>query len=417
MKPCEILDNKKEISIFLLICVLIFSINSLFIYNNYMKFKEKKYQYIEAKIENSYEKSRENGKVYRVLKLKHDDFTFYTTAKKDLNLTAPNMVKIGVITENVSFLDYFKKRFYMPNYKICPTKYDKNFKDKMIEFITNQHENIMMKELYSTLYFATNISKNLRDNVTNWGIAHIIAISGFHIGIIFSFSFLIILPVYKFLQNRYFPYRNSTFDITIFVLFCLTIYLFILDFTPSFLRSLAMSFVGFYFLARNLQIVNFKTLFITIIFLISLFPSLIFSIGFYFSCMGVLFIFIYLKHFWSKFSLIKNIMFFNLYIFLAMNIIVYRFFPTITFQQLSVIPLGYIFVIFYPLSIVLHLLNLGYIFDDYLIKFLNFSIENYKTAIPLWLFLLANLLSLLAIRWKIFAIVVPILGFAPILFI
>ena len=292
-----------------------------------------------------------------------------------------------------------------------------NLKQNAINFITSQHVNPKMEELYSALYFATPISRELRANVTNWGIAHIIAISGFHLGIIFGICFFIFKPVYKFFQKRYFPYRSVNFDISIFVFILMSFYLLVLDFTPSFLRSLAMAFVGFFLLMRNFKIINFATLFITIAFLIALFPHLAFSIGFYFSCMGVLFIFIYVKHFKDKFSPFLHLIFFNLFVWLSMNIPVYYFFATLTPLQISVVPISYAFIIFYPLSVVLHIFGVGYIFDEYLLNFLEFSLSVYKTQIPLWLFITANLCAILAIKFKKFALLCPILGLLPIFFI
>ena len=436
MKKLEIFENKREIFYFLLFITIIFALNLAFCYHEFNEFKSQKYRFYNAQILQNYEKTNAKGKTYRVLRLKTSEFEFYTTTKKDFKTNGAKYLNIGVITQNVKFKDFVKKRFYMPSFKLKP-KFENSFensaqslqnspnlknkfanlKQNAINFITSQHQNSKLKELYSALYFATPISKELRANVTNWGIAHIIAISGFHLGIIFGVCFFILMPIYKFFQKRFFPYRSANFDISIFVFILMSFYLFVLEFTPSFLRSLAMAFVGFFLLMRNFKIINFATLFITIALLIALFPHLAFSIGFYFSCMGVLFIFIYVKHFKDKFSPFLHLIFFNLFVWLCMNVPVYYFFSTLTPLQIAVVPISYVFIIFYPLSVVLHLFGLGGIFDENLLNFLEFSVSSYQTQIPLWLFITANLCAILAIKFKKFALLCPILGFLPIFFI
>ncbi|MBO7369863.1 MAG: ComEC/Rec2 family competence protein [Campylobacter sp.] len=439
MKKLEIFENKREILLFLLFALSVFILNLGFCYKEFSEFKSQKYRFYNAQILQNYEKTNAKGKIYRVLRLKTGEFEFYTTTKKDFEFNGAKTLNIGVITQNVKFIDFVKKRFYMPSFKLKP-KFENsinseqnsaetlqnspnfknkfaNFKQNAINFITSQHKNSKMQELYSALYFATPISRELRANVTNWGIAHIIAISGFHLGIIFGICFFIFKPVYKFFQKRYFPYRSVNFDISIFVFILMSFYLLVLDFTPSFLRSLAMAFVGFFLLMRNFKIINFATLFITIAFLIALFPHLAFSIGFYFSCMGVLFIFIYVKHFKDKFGLFAHLIFFNLFVWLCMNVPVYYFFSTLTPLQISVVPISYAFIIFYPLSVILHIFGVGYIFDEYLLNFLEFSLSIYKTQIPLWLFVTANLSAILAIKFKNFALLCALLGVLPIFYI
>ncbi|MBQ2430875.1 MAG: ComEC/Rec2 family competence protein, partial [Campylobacter sp.] len=112
-----------------------------------------------------------------------------------------------------------------------------------------------------------------------------------------------------------------------------------------------------------------------------------------------------------------HLIFFNLFVWLCMNVPVYYFFSTLTPLQISVVPISYAFIIFYPLSVVLHIFGLGYIFDEYLLNFLEFSLSVYKTQIPLWLFVTANLSAILAIKFKNFALLCALLGFFPIFFI
>lgn len=254
MRQIELFSSKVQFSVFIGIILMILAANLTYHYYDFKNFKAEPTRILNAKILQAYEKTNKKGKIYKVIKLKTNSFEFYTTSRKYVNLRADQNVEIGVFTKNVKFKDYLSKRFYMPNFKISPSLNASkkagiftNFKEKMINFIVSQHENEKMREFYSTLYFATDMSKELRANVTNWGIAHIVSISGFHIGIIFSFIFITLLPIYRFFQNRYFPYRSAKIDITNMIMIFLLIYLFVLDFTPSFLRSLAMCAVGYFF--------------------------------------------------------------------------------------------------------------------------------------------------------------------------
>lgn len=421
MRQNRLFYSKKEIFLFLLFAVMFFALNLTYEYSKFKDFKSVKFRNLEVVVEHSYLKTK-NNKTYRVLKLKTPEFSFYTTTKKENLINRYDRLNLNVITDKVSFKDYFKKSFYMPSYKIKKIKFKPKFKDKIINFIEKQHENSKIKELYATLYLATPISKELRDDVTKWGIAHVVSISGFHLSIIFATFFLVLTPVYKFFQNKFFPYRSSYFDISVIAFLSMLFYLFLLDFTPSFLRSLLMGFLGFLFLIKNLKILSFWTLFLTILLSVMIFPNLIFSVGFYFSCLGVFYIYLYSYHFGEKFnktkkSLILHIIFFNIYVYLAMNIPVYHFFPTLAFTQISVIPIGYIFTIFYPVSAFLHIFGYGGLMDEWLLWFLNYEVKTYQADIASFLFWSMNVLLIPAIKFRSIAILLALSGILPLFFI
>ncbi|NLY03351.1 MAG: ComEC/Rec2 family competence protein [Campylobacter sp.] len=418
----ELFENRREISVFLIVVGLVFILNLLYQYYEFSKFTDKKFQFLEAKVEHSYIKTK-NSKTYRVLKLRNKEFSFYTITGKDSDIKRYDRLSLGVITDNVTYKEYLKKNFYMSSFDVEKLENSSNFKDFLVEAIVSQHTNLKIKELYATLYLATPISKELRADVTKWGIAHVVSISGFHLGIIFSTIFLFITPVYRFFQKRFFPYRSSYFDIATLAFFLMVIYLFLLDFTPSFLRSLVMAFLGFLFLIKNIRILSFYTLFLTIILTVCIFPSFLFSIGFYFSCLGVFYIYLYIHH-WGDFrevlgfkKIVWHAVWLNIYVYLAMNIPVYHFFPTLAFSQVAVIPVGYIFVLFYPLSAILHLFGLGYLMDFMLLKFLDFEVVTYQTEIPNYLFWMMNLLLIPAIRYKFIAIFLALIGIIPLFYI
>jgi competence protein ComEC len=273
-----------------------------------------------------------------------------------------------------------------------------------------------MQELYNALYLATPISKELRQNVTNWGIAHIIAISGFHLSVIFIFVFFVARFTIAPLQDRYFPYLNLRFYISLILFALMGFYLYILDFTPSFLRSYIMGLVGFLLLSRGLKVFSFGNLVLSVLIGLAFSPQLLFSIGFYFSCLGVFFIFLYIYHFgnrqdpssWRR--ILIHTLALEIFVFLAMNIPVYYFFPVTSWYQLSVIPLAYAFIIFYPVSLFLHLFGIGGIFDLWMIKFIEFAPAQGRANVELWEFIAYNALALLAIYKKHIMILLALLG-------
>ena len=171
-----------------------------------------------------------------------------------------------------------------------------------------------------------------------------------------------------------------------------------------------MSILGFYCALKGVKILNFKTLFIVALVSISLFPQLLFSVGFYFSLMGVFYIFLYFKHLKDKFSPFIHLILLNLYVCFAMEICVLYFFPLISLQQLSVLAINYIFSVFYPLSAALHIASYGDIFDGLLNNVLNFRLSSTKIFVPAIIFIFYNIASLLAIKFRFIFYILPLLG-------
>lgn len=95
-----------------------------------------------------------------------------------------------------------------------------------------------------------------------------------------------------------------------------------------------MAFWVFYLLCKNIKIINFVTLFCSTLLCISLYPRLLFSIGFLFSILGVFYIFLYMHHFANKFNNLINIILLNIWTFFAMVLPVLYFFPLISYQQI-----------------------------------------------------------------------------------
>ncbi|MBZ7996776.1 hypothetical protein AVCANL279_05505 [Campylobacter canadensis] len=141
---------------------------------------------------------------------------------------------------------------------------------------------------------------------------------------------------------------------------------------------------------------------------ISLNPSFLFNIGFFFSCLGVFYIFLFLHHF--KFKSLLNALYFESFVFLAMIIPVLYFFPLISFQQFLAILITPLFVVFYPLVLFLHIINCGALFDGYLLKFLAFKMAGDYFHLEFKYFILYLILSFLAIFNKHLLIIISIIN-------
>ncbi|MFV0481148.1 MAG: ComEC/Rec2 family competence protein [Campylobacteraceae bacterium] len=251
-------QNNFERVVCFVILLLIFTCNIFIKYLDFKDFKSRNWVTIRGNIANIIYLKAKDGREYRRLHVKSDTghtLSVVYWSKGEINLNA--RVGFRVKTTDVSFKDFLSQRFYALSVLVWnKDTEDVSVKNKIDNFVKSQHETKIMQEFYSTLYLATPISKELRDSVQRWGIAHIIAISGYHLGIIFAFMFFILSPIYRFFQDRYFPYRNARWDISVLIFAFFGYYLFLIDMTPSFLRSYAMGVVGFLFLWRGINVVG-----------------------------------------------------------------------------------------------------------------------------------------------------------------
>lgn len=111
----NLFNSKKELLLFFIVAFIIFGLNLSYEFYKFKDFKALKFRYVDAVVEQSYLKTK-NDKTYRVLKLKNDDFSFYTTTKKENELKRYDNIKLGVITDKVTFKEYIKKSFYLKSF-------------------------------------------------------------------------------------------------------------------------------------------------------------------------------------------------------------------------------------------------------------------------------------------------------------
>jgi len=411
MTKLPLFTSKKELFYTLLAVVILFCFSLSYEFYKYKKVTTYSLHVTTSKIVNMYNKTTKKDKTYVVYKLKNSDFTFNTVSWKDLHVKIGDELEVCFFTKKLTFYDYLKG-FYTTT-KFIHVK-SKNRTNAIVDFIQKQHENLLAKELYEALYFAKTISKDLREDIAKWGISHFIAISGFHLGILSSILFFMLRPLYTFFQDKYFPYRNRNADLTFLVFFFIGMYSYFIDFNPSVLRAYVMSLVAFFLFSRNIKIISFATLFFTMSIVLILFPRLLFSIAFWFSLCGVFYIFLFLHHF-VKLNKISIFIYIHFWVFILMLPIVHFVFDVFSFYQLLSPILSMLFLVFYPLSLVLHVSNFGGVLDSALIWFLSLHVKTLELTTPIWFLCSYIVLSLVAIKLRFIALLLPLFALSLLL--
>lgn len=417
LAPLRLFANAKEVAVCFGVLALLFALHVSVIYAQYQSFTQEGRAYVEGELLLSDARLSKNGKPYHVLHVKTKDFTLYTVAwKETLHIRPGEKVSVYAITENLGFSDFLSKRFFTPSFSLQALRQSDEGVAKQLSYkIHAQHESPKMQALFGALFLATPVPKDLREDVLFWGVSHLVAISGFHLGVLLALGYGLLRPLYRFFQNRYFPYRNATFDLGVVMLGLAFGYLWLIDFVPSFLRAFVMACFGFFLLMRHIKLLSFGTLALTVGVILVLFPHLVLHIGFWFSVFGVFYIFLYLHHFKDRFGAPMHAVLLNVWVFLAMNIPVHYWFPLTSWQQVGSIPLSIVFIGFYPLSAALHVMGLGGVLDGVLEPFLAWRMEGAEVPTPLWALVGYLGLSVLAIRWRFLAVGIVLLGGVPFL--
>ena len=295
MEKIALFETKKEQFIFLILFFALFCVNLFFKFVEYKNLTKVSYAKVSAEVLAIYPKVTKRGKRYSLLKLKTaNGIKFFGISWKrvDKELLLKK-VSLKLKTKSITFLSYLRG-FFAPVYALRVIDAPKKEKEKLLELINNQHKSSITKELFGALFLGGFVSKDLRNRVQNIGISHLIAISGFHLSVLLGIFYLLLTPIYRFFQDRFFPYRSLKLDLMVASIFLLLGYLYLVGFLPSLVRSFTMVLIGYFLYIRHIKILSFETLFVTIIALLALFPTLLFSLSFWFSVAGVFYIFLFL---------------------------------------------------------------------------------------------------------------------------
>jgi competence protein ComEC len=382
------LQNHNKQLLLTLFLFFIFLINLSIEYNKYLDFIDEEVYEVKVEVLNIYEKPTNN-----ILRLKSQNFDFFVNMDKSESeeIKKSDMLNMAIISLDVSFWDYLKG-FYATSIYFDKLEKTPKFIDKIIEKINSNHEDEMIKELFQTLFLGTTISKELRDICTNYGISHVIALSGFHLAVLsFTIYWVLYFP-YSFFHQQYFSYRNKKYDLILISLVFLFYYLILTDIIPSLLRAFVMLVLTIYFLRSNIKIVSYANLFFTFLIVVALFPKFLFSLGFWFSIIAVFYIFLFVQYF-KNLNKYFQIIFFDFWMFLVFNPIVHYYFPQTTYEQFLSIIINILFAIFYIFEIVAHIFGFTIYFDGFIKDFLSYEMNVFNVKTPFYFLLIFMIFS------------------------
>ena len=400
-KPA-LFPEKKTFVWFIVVLSVVICLRLFIEYNTYKSFVSKPFYYTYITVLNAYEKSK-GGKRYQVLKLKSDEgFTFYTTSHAKDNYQNMRLRVQIFPNKSISFQDYLGT-FYVKSRIKEQHSLPITFKDELLKKVASQHEEAALQSFYNAIFFATPLEKELREKIAMLGVSHLVALSGFHLGILWGLVYGLILLLYRPLQQRYFPYRHALFDVGMAAMLLLGTYVWFVDFPPSLLRSYAMVLVGWMMLLFGVELLSFTFLSTIVFILVALFPSLLVSLSFHLSVAGVFYIFLLLQYTKKFKAWIITLLFIPVGIFMFMLPVVHGIFPVTSGYQLLSPLLSLLFIPFYPLVMILHLLGLGNVLDSILLGLFNLPSSSKEMLLPVWMVGSYILLSLGAIwRQKLF---------------
>ncbi len=321
-----------------------------------------------------------------ILKLKaKEGFTFYTSTKEAIKDLRDRKVTILLFRpkKSPSFWQ-FLHHFYYPSYILQVLPKDRRIALK--EYITKQHEAMFFKELFGALFLATSLSKESRDRLANFGISHLVAISGFHLGLISGVVTFLLSFLLRPLWQRFVPFANLYLFTSFLAIGVAGGYMAFVGYLPSLVRSFFMMFLAFLLYMRGIKVFSFEFLAWVGLLILALFPRFAFTYAFWLSMSGVFMIYLFFHHFknlkWWQAALLLN-----LWVFWLMLPITMAIFEKLSIYQLFSPLLTLLFTLFYPLEAILHLLGLGGVLDNSL-TFLMQKSAFIDVVVPGWFMVL-----------------------------
>ncbi len=374
--------NYKEFLLSLFILMVIISIRYAFLYSEYKSFISKPFYFTTVTILQQYNKKR-NNKNYTTLRVysKNLNLNFFTTIYKDINLLDKKVRLKLFPSKRITFKDYLTSSYIKSNINEI-RKSPKNIKSILLNKIALQHKSEILSQFYQAIFLAKPISKTLRESVSKLGISHLIALSGFHLTIVWGILFFILNPIYKLFQQKYFPYRFNLIDIGLIILIVIAIFVYFVDSPASLVRSYIMMALAWLLLVFGMELLSFSFLIISIAIIVTIFPKMLLSLSFWFSIAGVFYIFLLLQRFHYKSKILMTLII-SFGIFILMLPIVHIIFPLTNISQLYSPLLSLAFTIFYPITILFHIIGFGGVFDSLLIKLFTIESNSINIKLPL----------------------------------
>ena len=416
-KP-KLFETRRSLFLAMGLLLLLFAARLLVQYHSYTTLISKPFYYTYVDVITAY--SKQSGRrSYQVLKVYSDEgWRFYTTThrKEDLSHTR---LRLQIFPDaSITFVDYLGN-FYLKSRIKEVTPVADDTKTVLSKYVKNQHTNPEMSTFYRAIFFAMPLSMELRKKISKLGVSHLVALSGFHLTILWGLLYGVLWLFYRLLQQRYFPYRYALMDVGGVVILLLGAYVWFVGAPPSLIRSYAMVLLGWGMLLLGLRLLSFEFLFVVFALLLALFPSLSVSLSFWLSVAGVFYIFLLLHYtqklhkYWISFAVLP------FGIFVLMLPIVHSLFGTTTECQLLSPLLSLLFVPFYPLVMLLHLVGQGDLLDPVLQGLFALECPAHESLLSWWAVAGYVGLSLAATRyrWAFYGLLGAALSYAIYLFV
>jgi len=404
--------NLKEFWLVVTIFIFLLVSRLSFIYIEYKNFIQKEFYFTKVEVLQQYKKEK-NGKSYTILRVYSSklDLNFFTRIYRDDKLLHKELRLKLFPHKNMTFVGYLSTSFISSKINNIYPK-TKNFKSLLLKKVAEQHQNSKIIEFYQAIFLATPLSKELRHQVSMLGVSHLIALSGFHLGILWGVLFFLFRPLYRLVQQRYFPYRFDLIDVGLFALLLLGGYVWFVGSPASLLRSYSMMVMAWLALIWGIELLTFTFLVTMIMVLLLLFPKMILSLAFWFSVLGVFYIFLLVERF-KTLNKPMMMLLISFGIFILMSPIVHIIFPITTTLQLYSPFLSLAFSPFYPLSIFAHLIGYGGVFDSLLLSLFSLNSDSWSLKLDMIYGVVYLLLSFGAIysRWLFYLLFVVACGF------
>ena len=409
MQKPSLFATPKSFVIVVLLLLILFGLHLVHYYKRYTTLKELPFYFSDAVVAQSYLKDR-YGRDYQLLKLKSDKgFTFFMNHfGKSLRIGERVKVKFFV-PKQIDFIA-FMKGFFAKGRIVKRYPLKKGLKSYLEQEIAKQHQNKVMANFYQAIFLATPLDKTLRERISALGVSHLVALSGFHLGLLWGMLFALFYLPYR-LFHAYYPYRLRVLDVGVASLLVLGGYLYLTDAPPSLVRSYVMLLLGWSALVLSIKVVDFALLVVAVTLILVLYPPFLFSLGFWLSVAGVFAIFLLLNHFGSGNKWLLSFVVIPIGVFILMVPVVHYTFDVTSYWQLASPLLSLLFVPFYPVALVLHLFGAGDLFDGVLGMLFSQEITTFSCKTPkvlLWGYIALALMATVFKRafWLLLCIVV-----------
>ena len=399
LPPPKLYEFRGELRYTIYIFLLLLLAELLISYNSYREFISKPFYFTNAYVTDSYMKHKK-GYSYIVLKLKSDDgLEFFTTTSKKKSFK-DSKVRLEIFpNKSITFYEYMSS-FYVKSKIKSIIKEPDDLKSSFVDKIYSEHNESKISSFFSAIFLATPLDKEVRKQVSKLGVSHLIALSGLHLGLLWIAIYTVLLYPYKFLQQRYFPYRYMRFDLGVVILLSLGYYLYFVDYPPSLLRAYFMLLFSWLALIVGIELLSFEFILSVVMFLLILIPKLLFSIAFWLSVFGVFYIFLILEYNKKSNYRLLSLVLLPLGVYLLIQPVVHTIFTTTTIYQLLSPILSLLFTPFYIVSILLHIIGLGDLFDSAIGYLLHLKMEDIDIKTPIWFLILYIYLSYKAIKYE-----------------